>query len=257
MRVSRINTNIYGLPRRIDEMTKLIVRQNSGFGCVICGALFCDYEHVDPEFKNAKNHDPNKITLLCGRCHDNVTKGIWSKEKVKEAMVNPENLKKGSSSKLPLDLSGAHFPEIFFGETRFGECNVPISIYGQQILKIEQPINKGEPFLLSGVFTNDKGIKVLEIERNDLIVSSNSWDIKTSGTSIQIRNGKRDIVLDILFEARGNIFIKKMKGVYFNQKVTIDRNGLIIAPNIPGSTAGIRIQGGSFTNGKYGINIIG
>lgn len=64
-------------------------------GCVLCGKAICQFEHVDPPFSQAKAHDPSKITLLCGYCHDKVTRSLISKNTIKKAMENPICLRKG------------------------------------------------------------------------------------------------------------------------------------------------------------------
>jgi hypothetical protein len=74
--------NRFGLSRDIPRGIKREVRRRSGFGCVICGCAIFEYEHVDPPFSEAKQHDPSGITLLCGQCHSYVTRGVWSKDKV-------------------------------------------------------------------------------------------------------------------------------------------------------------------------------
>ena len=71
--------NKYDLNRDIPNLVKRQVRQSCGFGCVICGASIIDYEHVDPIFAEAKEHDPEKITLLCPQHHAKVTRGFLSK----------------------------------------------------------------------------------------------------------------------------------------------------------------------------------
>jgi len=58
--------NIHGLSRTIPEGIKRQVRQECGFGCVVCGLAIATYEHIDPPFKTAKDHDPSKIAYLCG-----------------------------------------------------------------------------------------------------------------------------------------------------------------------------------------------
>ena len=81
----RASYNKYGLSRHIPETVKRKVRQACGFGCVCCGLAIATYEHIDPEFSEAKNHDWKKIAYLCGSCHDKVTRGFWSKNKIKKA----------------------------------------------------------------------------------------------------------------------------------------------------------------------------
>lgn len=59
--------NKYGLSRDIHDDIKKIVRQNSKYGCVVpnCRNIIYEYEHLIPEFKDAKNHDPDAICLAC------------------------------------------------------------------------------------------------------------------------------------------------------------------------------------------------
>ena len=66
-------TNKHDLSRAIPAKVKLDVRQRSKFGCVICRSAVCQYEHIDPEFADAKSHEAEHICLLCGSCHDKVT----------------------------------------------------------------------------------------------------------------------------------------------------------------------------------------
>ncbi len=82
-------SNNYGLSRYIPSEIKQEIRKNSGFGCVICGLFIYEYEHIDPEFKNARTHDSKNICLLCPTHHSKVTKGLISKDLVREAYKNP------------------------------------------------------------------------------------------------------------------------------------------------------------------------
>ena len=95
-----MEVNNHHLSRKPPLDIKRIIRQNSGFGCVICGAGIYDYEHVDPEFKDAREHDPDRMTLLCLQCHGKVTRKIWSKEKVKAAMKDPRCKQIGYSNEI-------------------------------------------------------------------------------------------------------------------------------------------------------------
>ena len=74
--IKRSDRNKHGLTRDIPNDVKRKVRQRDGFGCVICGSAFYTYEHFDPEFVEAENHDPHGICLLCGTCHRRKTSGL-------------------------------------------------------------------------------------------------------------------------------------------------------------------------------------
>ena len=75
--------NKYGLSRYIPSDVRREVRQRSKFGCVICRRGFYQYEHIDPPFDDATEHNPSHICCLCGSCHDSVTRGHISKEAIK------------------------------------------------------------------------------------------------------------------------------------------------------------------------------
>jgi hypothetical protein len=62
--------NKHGLRRAIPEEVKRLVRQNSGFGCVLCGLSLYHYDHIDPPFKEAQAHRPEDICLLCPDHHE-------------------------------------------------------------------------------------------------------------------------------------------------------------------------------------------
>lgn len=55
----------------------------------------CVYEHIDPEFKDAQEHDPACMALLCGGCHDRVTRGYLSKQTVSRCRKDPWCLSNG------------------------------------------------------------------------------------------------------------------------------------------------------------------
>lgn len=61
--------NQYGLSKHRPSSVEEEIRQRCGFGCVICGLCFYDYEHFNPDFKDARIHDPRGMTLLCMQCN--------------------------------------------------------------------------------------------------------------------------------------------------------------------------------------------
>lgn len=71
-----MTTNKHGFSRYIPQETKLEIRRRSKFGCVVCRCAFYQYEHIIPEYHDADEHNPDNMCLLCGHCHDKVTRGI-------------------------------------------------------------------------------------------------------------------------------------------------------------------------------------
>ena len=90
--------NKYGLRRSdLTSDQKRQIRQQAGFGCVVCGNAIGDYEHIDPEFSEAGEHDVSKMAFLCIQCHGKVTRRQLSKQSVLTARENPAALESGFS----------------------------------------------------------------------------------------------------------------------------------------------------------------
>jgi hypothetical protein len=185
--------NAFGLSREIPANVKRLVRQRDGFGCVICGLGIVQYEHVDPEFKDARDHDPNCIALLCPQCHAKVTTRMWSKARVKLAMRSPKCRQIGYAREF-FDFSDG-YPELQLGGVLLRNCPTPIQVGGYPLFKIKRPDLDGEPFLFSGMFTDSTGQVSLEIEDNEWKAYSSSWDVEVGGPTIKIREAHRSIHL--------------------------------------------------------------
>ncbi|MEA3494507.1 MAG: hypothetical protein U9R42_00545 [Bacteroidota bacterium] len=186
--------NKHGLKRYIPAEIRREIRQNSGFGCVICGLGIIQYEHVDPEFNDAKEHDPVRMTLLCPRCHNKVTTGYLDKEIVKEAMKNPKCLSKGFSNEF--FHIGKGYPKIEFAGSIISNCPIPIQIKDEPLFVIE-PGENGSPFLLSANFYDTKGNLSLEIKQNEWNAYISNWDIEVIGGAITIREKEGKINLKL------------------------------------------------------------
>ena len=62
-------TKKYWLIRTVLADVKRAIRQRCGFSYVVCGLGFYDYEHFDPDFQDATEHNPRGMTLLCSQCN--------------------------------------------------------------------------------------------------------------------------------------------------------------------------------------------
>lgn len=201
--------NKYGLSRTIPADVRRQVRQQSGYGCVICGMGVIQYEHVAPEYHEAEFHDPLAITLLCPSCHSKVTTGFYSKQKVLQAMKAPAAKRDGFSKDF-FDFCGPH-PSIKIGGMTLVRCHSPVIIYDRPILKIESPKEPGAPFLLSGIFCDEEGKPTLEIVENEWRAHSDSWDVEVSAGEITVRDSPRNIVLKLKVLPPDVIMVEKLK----------------------------------------------
>jgi hypothetical protein len=200
--------NAFGLGRDIPAEVKRVVRQRCGFGCVICGLGIVQYEHVEPEFKDARVHDPDAIALLCPQCHAKVTTGMWSKDRVKLAMKGPRCKQVGFAREF-FDFVQGH-PSLRFGGVLLSNCPTPIQVQGKSLFRFQPPEEPDGPFLSSGLFTDSSGKVALEVEDNEWKAYSTSWDVEVRGPTITIREGHRAVHLVLRVEPPSEIVVEKL-----------------------------------------------
>lgn len=208
--------NKHGLGRTIPSAVKREVRQRCGFGCVICGLSLYDYEHFDPDFKDAKEHNPNGITLLCMQCNQKRNRKVLSVETVAEANQSPKCLQQGYANEA-FDFGSKPIEVVFAGVT-FTNCDHLIMVSGIPVLSINSPEHEHEPFRLSGRFCDDAGEATLKIEDNVWSVGADYWDVECEGPRITIRKGLGDIVLQVKSEPPEKLIVERLnmefEGVY-------------------------------------------
>ncbi|WP_286883440.1 MULTISPECIES: HNH endonuclease signature motif containing protein [Sphingobacterium] len=237
------NKNKYGLSRHIPEEIQRQIRQQSGFGCVVCGVGLYEYEHIEPEFHDAEKHDPDCMTLLCPTCHGKVTKRSLSKSTVWKAKKNPITLRQGFSSS-SFDFNTDESPFIVLGGTKVA-ARVPLTIEGVPILIFSPPVQENTPFLLSGVFFNDNGEKTLEIVDNEWKAFTENWDVTYEGNRITIKDNHNKKKLVLLLQPPDCIVVEYLEMKYGGFSVVIDPETL----NINGNT----FMGGMFSSSSHGI----
>lgn len=219
--------NKHGLPRRIPEDVKREVRKRCGFGCIVCGCGFIQYEHLDPEFNDAKIHDPNCIVTLCPTCHGSVTSKFWSKQRIKKHALKPKCIQDGYLKHV-FDFYADGHPEVKIGGALLRNCPVPVEAYGMPLIQIKPPEEKDGPFLFSGVFCDKSGAPTLNIVDNEWIAQSDSWDVEVSGGGIIIRNGPRDIVLKLSVVPPHTLSVDRLKMKYGGYDIDITGEKLVI-----------------------------
>lgn len=201
------------------------VRQKCGFGCVICGLAITQYEHIDPPFAEATAHDPERIALLCGSCHDRVTRGIWSKEMVLKARLAPITFVKGYAR----DAFDFRDPfELFVGDNCFTDvrCVVRKST-GEEWFSIEPPEIPNAPPRLSAKFFGPNGEPELEIYQNEWKCTTGVWDLKISGPIIEIRTAPRKVMLRLRAMPPHGIEIRYLDMTFGDTGILIDEQGTV------------------------------
>lgn len=218
--------NIHGLSRAIPPLVKRAIRVHCSFGCVVCGGGIVQYEHVDPTFIDATEHDPNRMTLLCPSCHDKVTRGFWSKEKIKLAMLSPVCRSLGFSRE-QLDVGLKH-PYIHLAGMRLESCEIPVMIDGFAVFQIRPPEQIESPYRLSALFSNHKGHESLRIIDNEWRAFDSNWDVESVGGSITITDAPQHISLKLVMDPPNGLIVEKMDMQYRGWKLFGNKDTLIV-----------------------------
>lgn len=172
------------IPRKIEKQ----IRRESGYSCVICGTCPYIYEHIEPEFKDAKIHDPSKMTLLCATCHSKVTNKVFSKQRVWEAKNNPWALKNGHT-KYGFEFTGECF-YIVLGNLEIVSAAFPLVINGVPILSVTYS-EEEKSVVLNGIFYHGETVvgRIIDNEWQGVV---SDIDIQTVANRVTLsRDGKK------------------------------------------------------------------
>ena len=218
-------TNQHGLGRYIPTDVARQVRKECGFGCVTCGLAIAQYEHIDPPFAEAKVHDPLAIALLCAGCHDHVTRGFWSKQRIMEARKNPVTFAHGCSR----DAFEIAAPfQLQVGNNYFDNIRSIIRRRnGEQWFSVEPPEEEGAPPRISATFFDDDGTATLVIAENPWRCPTNVWDLVVEGRVIEIRKKKGDLGLRLRVSPPHGLAIERLKMKHGDIAIEISPDGRV------------------------------
>lgn len=164
-----MSQNRQGLSRHIPETTKKLVRKACGYGCVVCGSIPYDYDHLKTEFNVADEHDPDDIVLLCNNHHRLKTAGILSAERILDAKRHRSSL--DSETRFKLELVRNDFLTVW-GSTVITASNNSILVDDEPILTFAKTDNDLEPLLISGRFRDKTGNLICVIKENEFVARS-------------------------------------------------------------------------------------
>lgn len=203
--------NKFGLSRNMPATIRRQVRENSKFGCVICRSGFYQYEHIEPVFEYAEEHDPGAICCLCGSCHDAVTRGRLSKQAIKAAYekIKSADIKDVEQPVGPLDFHDGS-AELKLGKLLYSPLVQSVLRYhGQDLIRVV-PGQDGKPGCISAAFTDSAGDVILELADNEWLGSLESWDIEVTGQKITVRSSSGVIALQIRLDPPGRVVIERL-----------------------------------------------
>ena len=255
--------NHQNLTRPIPEAAKREVRQRDGFGCIVCGSAFYQYDHLGTEFKDAETHDPRQIVLLCGGCHDRKTRGALSTETLQIHAQSPYCIQ-ANFSWGPLDVGREH-PEIVLGTLTATNVRSLLTIDGEDVFSIGPPLVTHGPFTVNASLYDKSGRQTIKIVSNEFQAGVSNWDVEIIGPRVTIRSapGKFDLV--IRMEPPHRLVIERLDMVYKSfsiqcregQETIIEGAGTLlmttgatfdgydVAINVSGSSLSMGVGGGS------------
>ncbi len=227
------DTNKHGLCRYIRAGVKHAVRKRCGFGCIFCGNAIIQYHHFDPPFADAELHDAKGITLLCGRCHDKVEKGLISSAAVVASDANPRARKVGYAK--DDFLFDTRDPRVRLASTEF-ICQYPI-VYGKEaIIGFEPPEDPGSPLRLQANLAGPTGEKILEIVDNEWRAGSDLFDLIVTANRLEIRQSDHAVILGMSFSS--------------------DRGLTIDTLNLSFRDCSVVLEGGALAAQRQGVKIV-
>lgn len=223
------NSNKHGLVRDIPDPVKREIRQACFGGCVICGKLFCTYEHFDPPFVDATGHNPGGMALLCPDHQADRTAGRLSVDAVRHARANPFNRGKDA-------VWSSYFPQSdmklkLFGNTIQGP-SVGFAINDQVVFGMKTPAQNAGVCLFTGSFCDPSGRETLKFVDNEIIAKNGAWDVTFEGKNLIVRSAPNKVVAQLSFHAEQNL-------------VEVSRLEMRLANNhyLKGTPSGISISG--------------
>ena len=204
-------TNKHGLSRDVPRPIAREIRQRCGFGCIRCDCAIYQYHHFDPPFENAKMHNADGITLLCGACHDLEKRKLLAASTIESLNKHPACKQKGFSNVL-FDIQGS--PEIILGNITFVGTPNMIEAFGNSLLRIDAPEIEKTPVRISALFCDKDGNEIAQIHKNEWSGDSANWDIENKANKITIRNGPRQIALILRVISPTALIIEKLNMFY-------------------------------------------
>ena len=203
--------NKHGLPRDIPDSIKRQIRQRSKFGCVICRAGIYDFEHIDPEYGDAKNHNPGEICCLCTSCHAKVTRGHFSKAYVRKKY---NEVQAADITEIPPPFGELDFhdgkAELKIGGISYDPgVNTVVKYHGKEIFSIS-PSNGTDSAGINAIFLDDVGNDTLQISNNVWLGAIEAWDTEVIGPRIKVRKRRGVFSLVLRLEPPSRIIIEKL-----------------------------------------------
>jgi hypothetical protein len=212
--------------RNIPAAIKREVRQQCGFGCVICGNPIIQYHHINP-WAEVREHTADNIVAVCPT-HHTETIGM-TKELVREFKASPINLKFGQTSPKLLRITSNEFV-VTMGtvtyETQFSE-RLPVTI---PVILDDAPmiiVKRIESLtLLSLAVYSEQNQPLLIIQDNEIVHSTEVWDSQFVGNKVTLHGARSKKIIEFTYHPdQPGLSISRGEFFFNNWKVIIHASG--------------------------------
>lgn len=204
--------NKHNLSRNIPPAVAREVRKRCGFGCVVCGNAFYQYDHFDPEFADAVEHRPDRIALLCPEHHAKKG-GLLTEEAYELARESPAAIKKGFAETEWIS-DNSITPEILFGALTFCEGTSIIKVDNEVVLGFEFAEEAEQPPMVKFRAFDRKGVEAIAIYNNEIRAINEAFDIENVKSKWTVRSKLGDIDLVLEFNLPTRITVERLKFTY-------------------------------------------
>jgi hypothetical protein len=224
--------NKHGLSRDIPAPTKRAIRQECGYGCVVCASAIYQYEHINPEWHEALDHRVSAIALLCGSCHEHVTRGFWTKDKIRAARLHPRAVRVGAASWRLEDADGTKPFAVSLGGSIYIQPRTVLRLFGEDLLSICAPEAPLAPPRISGKFFDRNGKLTVELEDNECRLLIGNWDVIAKGGRIEVRSGASNIALVLSFRSPNHVAVQRLNAVRHGVHISASSRGVWIGKDV-------------------------
>jgi hypothetical protein len=191
------------------------LRQESYFGCCVCGNPIIQYHHIIP-WEIDQHFRAEDMMCLCPNHHDEVTKGAVTENDQRIYKAEPFNTKKGQAKgKLTIN---HNVPIIRVGDCNFVGDGDLISVDNKSLLKLD--IDNGNLLLSIKLFDSDDNLMAEIVDNEWISGNPKPWDILSSYQYLKIWHKKRKIGLEIDTKKEPINMVAKL--IYKKQKFDIN-----------------------------------
>lgn len=191
-----------------NELARL-VRQDCGFGCVLCGCPLYDVHHIDDYSQNPE-HAREKLALLCPTHHREATNHLLPKEQIIQARGSPHNRTVGRSRPHRLHFSGDECT-VWLGDSDTKSVGTPNTF---TVLMIDGVSLMGFRFvdgnlLLQLLLLDECDQPILIAVDGQLQYLPTAWDIQFRRNRLTLKDASRRCRLELVLEPPTTIRVRR------------------------------------------------